>query len=272
MLSPAPVPRPLLRDFLLGCGNRRNFVSVFASGHTEVRATTWVTNFSFSFRKLQRLRDSRAEERIPLEFALWRGQRAWALLCRLHLAALVRGFCFVGGDKEAPVGNEPEGCSAGPEPSPERPAAACAQDGLGRQKEMERERRKKLPRGDKRQLVRASCVPGRTERRPQGRGQENPGQAGNRDTTGLVTPLPCRLPAAPPLAGPGCWGCRAQRGELGKGKGQREELGELGKAWESPRARWAEGGCQGRPLVSQLQGDSFVPNTAAAGKHPLPEW
>lgn len=65
VLSPAPVPRPLLRDFLLGCGNRRNFVSVPASGHTKVRATTWVTNFSFSFRKLQRLRDSRAEERIP---------------------------------------------------------------------------------------------------------------------------------------------------------------------------------------------------------------
>lgn len=162
------------------------------------------------------------------------------------------------------MGNEPEGCSAGPELFPERPAAACAQDGLGRQKVMERERRKKLPRGDKRQLVQASCVPGRTEGRPQGRGQENPGQAGSRDTTGLVTPLPCRLPAAP------TW-VLGMPGELGKGKGQREELGELGKAWESPRGRWAEGGCQGRPLVSQLQGDSFMPNTAAAGKHPLPE-
>lgn len=82
-----------------------------------------------------------------MEFALSRGQRAWALLRLLCLAALVRGFCFAGGDEEESEGGGAEAALRSTEPSPEGPAAAPARGDWGEGRGAGGERIKKPPEG-----------------------------------------------------------------------------------------------------------------------------
>lgn len=130
-----PAPKPRAQRLPFGLRKPVQSCAVPTSGHTEVRGAACVTKSSFFCRKLPRLRDSRVQDEapeghFPLDFALWRGQRAWALLCWLGRFG-PEVLCLSVETRRHRWATRPKGALLSAEPALQGPAAARARGARG---------------------------------------------------------------------------------------------------------------------------------------------